>query len=451
MKIYQSEISAGLSDAISLGSLVYDTPILKSKDDAVVVASDGDTWESRLLYKFSAVLASTGWNGNDDVFLPSYMWEARHTPVDKMVNMHHDHNQIVGHMTSTRAALFDGTAIADDTEIPPDEFDIIVDAVLYRKTREEDKNEAMEQLISEIENGDWCVSMECRFDDFHYMVVAKDGTRGIIKRNESTAFLTKHLRAFGGAGLFQEYQIGRILANYSFSGKGLVKRPANKRSVILDVSKVETSEALEEGIVQANKLESNMKDELDKAVALAKELEHEVASLKTQLSSVVADNQDIRVELDATKAELEKSNVLLKERDAAIAKQTEEGKTLAEQLSVVRTELGAIQQEKKTVERISKLVSAGVSEDEAKKITNKWESVSDEQFADIVKLHTPKKTEDKHPATSDASQATDTDVEAVASAAEQSQAVPNPPATETPNGVAIASQWVADILKKGKK
>lgn len=452
MKIYQSELKAGLSDAISLASVVYDTQILKNPVPAdMSAASDNEDWDTRLLYRFSSVLASTGWNGNDDVFMPDYVWAARYTPVDKMVNMHHDHDMIVGHMTSVRAALFDGSAVDIAVAEYPEEFDIIVDAVLYRKTRIQEKNDEMETLIAEIENGDWCVSMECRFDDFHYMVIGKDGERGIITRNESTAFLTKHLRVYGGDGVFQDYKIGRVLADFSFSGKGLVKRPANKRSVILNVSKVDSSEALEESIVQANQLELNMKEELDKALAKATELEHEVKSLKDQLNAVVADNASIREDLSAAKLELDKSVAELKTRDAAIAKQTEDVKTLTEQLSVAQTELQAVQKERKLTERISKLVLAGVSEDEAKAITNKWESVSDEQFTDIVTLHKPAEKTPEHPAAADAEQATEKDADAVASASKDSQAPPNPPSEETDN-LSVAKAWVGDILnKKGKK
>ena len=60
----------------------------------------------------------------------------------------------------------------------------------------------------------------------------------IVPRNNETAFLTRHLRAYGGEGSYQEHQIGRLLRNITFSGKGFVNRPANPESIIFDKNKV---------------------------------------------------------------------------------------------------------------------------------------------------------------------------------------------------------------------
>jgi hypothetical protein len=62
----------------------------------------------------------------------------------------------------------------------------------------------------------------------------KVGETKIVKRNEASAFLTKHLRSYGGDGIYEDYKVGRLLRNLSFSGKGLVSKPANPRSVILE-------------------------------------------------------------------------------------------------------------------------------------------------------------------------------------------------------------------------
>ena len=46
----------------------------------------------------------------------------------------------------------------------------------------------------------------------------------IVARNDESAFLTKHLRAYGGTGEYEGYKIGRSLRDISFSGKGLVSK-----------------------------------------------------------------------------------------------------------------------------------------------------------------------------------------------------------------------------------
>ena len=76
--------------------------------------------------------------------------------------------------------------------------------------------------------------MECLFPDFDYALANENGETKIVKRDEESAFLTKHLRSYGGDGKYEDYKVGRLLRNLSFSGKGLVSKPANPRSVILE-------------------------------------------------------------------------------------------------------------------------------------------------------------------------------------------------------------------------
>ena len=89
----------------------------------------------------------------------------------------------------------------------------------------------MKNIIAEIEEGKWFVSMECLFPAFDYALQTSEGETKIIERNEASAFLTKHLRAYGGEGTYENYRIGRLLRNLAFSGKGLVSKPANPRSI----------------------------------------------------------------------------------------------------------------------------------------------------------------------------------------------------------------------------
>ena len=49
------------------------------------------------------------------------------------------------------------------------------------------------------------VSMECIFRGFDYAVQAPDGNKHIVARNEETAFLTRHLRSYGGTGEYQDH------------------------------------------------------------------------------------------------------------------------------------------------------------------------------------------------------------------------------------------------------
>ena len=147
----------------------------------------------------------------------------------------HNENDIIGHITGSYVVDRDGNPIDDDTQ--PDDFDIITEAVLYNSWTDPENRQRMNQIIAEIEEGKWFVSMECLFAGFDYALLDGSGNAKLLERNEGSAFLTKHLRAYGGNGEYEGYKIGRSLRQISFSGKGLVSKPANPRSVILDASK----------------------------------------------------------------------------------------------------------------------------------------------------------------------------------------------------------------------
>ena len=77
--------------------------------------------------------------------------------------------------------------------------------------------------------------MECFFKGFDYGLLDKStGTYKTLARNENTAYLTKYLRAYGGLGEHDNYKIGRVLRNITFSGKGYVEKPANPESIIFN-------------------------------------------------------------------------------------------------------------------------------------------------------------------------------------------------------------------------
>ena len=69
--------------------------------------------------------------------------------------------------------------------------------------------------------------MECYFKAFDYGLIDKTtGNYKVLARNDDTSYLTRHLRAYGGTGEHDNYKIGRVLRNITFSGKGFVDKPA---------------------------------------------------------------------------------------------------------------------------------------------------------------------------------------------------------------------------------
>ena len=227
IQVFESEVQDGLGSAIaSNNAIAYAVGIepAVSREERVSVAGKDDSD----LFPIRSIMVTTGKNLNDDVFLPDEVWAARHTPEDKPLNMEHTPSQIVGHITGNHVA--DDGMVRLTGEPLPTKFHVIADAVIYRhlQGRDAELRQTAASLIQGIENGEWSVSMECLFQSFDYML-----GDDLIERKESTAFLTKHLRAYGGLGTFDGKAIGRVLRSLSFSALGIVRNPANPQSVFL--------------------------------------------------------------------------------------------------------------------------------------------------------------------------------------------------------------------------
>lgn len=398
MKIYQQEILDGLSEAIhAQASVAYCAP-------AVLVHLDDDptrtSWENDFIRKIAAssnpnqidlyymksILVSTGWNKNDDVFDPKETWSARTTPEDKQFNFMHNENDIIGHITGCYVVDRNGNKIdASENSEAPSEFDIITEAVLYNSWINPDNRERMTKIISEIEEGKWFVSMECLFAGFNYAIVDKTGKSRVIARSEESSFLTKHLRAYGGTGEYEGYKIGRSLRDISFSGKGLVSKPANPRSIILDSSKA-FSVNEQYSIPTVSKGDFNMSDT---------NLEKQLESQSAELAASQEENKTVKAEMETVNKEFaEKVSVLetsLAEKDLALQTSAEKIASLEATLAEKEKELDSVsvamkdmQKKEKDRMRKEKLVMAGFEDAEANESLPLYDALSDEAFEAVV-------------------------------------------------------------------
>lgn len=175
-------------------------------------------------YEVNSILVSSNCNKNDDVFLPQEVWRSRSTPLNQPANLNHDSNTIVGHIVESYAI--------DDEKKKVEQFDgqpisLVTKSHIYKTIG--DKANA---LIEQVKSGKMFVSMECLFDDYDYLLV-KGGKKVLVKRNDTTRFLTSSLRAYGGRGIYEGYKVARVLRRFTFSGFGFVDTPANTHSVIL--------------------------------------------------------------------------------------------------------------------------------------------------------------------------------------------------------------------------
>jgi len=398
MKIYEAERRDGLADMLLSSNTVAYCGLAKSFDPSkeqkesmkIIASDDSENKDQMDLFYLESVLVSTGWNKNDDVFDPKETWAARATPEDKPFNFMHNEKDIIGHITGNSVVDFEGNAIAEDQD-PPSEFNILTTAVIYKEWSDIDQRQRIQKILAEIEEGKWFVSMECLFPNFDYALVDKSGATRVVPRNESSAFLTKHLRSYGGSGNYEDYKVGRLLRNLAFSGKGLVSKPANPRSVILEGNRFfDESEAQ---ILTISSTKENDMSDLDK----------QIDDLRAELAEAKTANEALKEKVVAEQqAEFEEKIQLLEakitEQSSSIAELTDSKEALAKSLTETQEALAAkekdakekmeklreMQKKEARMKREAQLQDLGLDAEEAEATLAEFEDADDATFDKVV-------------------------------------------------------------------
>ena len=419
MKIYQSEIDDGLRDQVlTNNTLAWDivaesfTPEINIKSSALekIIAENKDQID---LYYLRSILVTAGWNKNDDVFHPQELWDARDTPEDKPFNFMHDERDIIGHITGNTVVDVEGNEIASDESLP-DTFNILTTAVVYTEWSDPSQRERMRKIVAEIEEGKWFVSMECLFPDFDYALAREDGQTEVVTRDEASAFLTKHLRAYGGTGEYDNYRVGRLLRNLSFSGKGLVSKPANPNSVILDRTGSYGGENIsftkDKTLTISSIKEIKMSESYEKQVDdLRAELAEAKAANDALQEKVAAEQQaefDAKIAtFEATLAEKDEQisgfETQISEAEAKIAEQAEAIKNGEKDVEDKMKELREMKKKEAMMKRKAQLAEAGFDADEATATVEQFDTMDDDTFDQVVALmkkrgkHTPEHKEEE--------------------------------------------------------
>jgi len=408
-KIYDSEREAGLADLLSqTGSMAIITSPLKLNSDAnfakvlaflqknlasVQSVEELVGVEQEDLSLIVSVLASVGWNKNDDIFTPEELWKARGTAIHKPINDMHDSNTILGHMIESYAVDKSGNRL---TDMPDTDYDVEVAGVLYSGL--EELSERIGEILTKAQTNEIFVSMEAWFPTFGYgLIDPLTGTTHVIERTEATAFLTKHLRIYDGTGEYEGYRVGRVLQNFVFGGKGIVDKPANPESVIrvaaATSSNFENSnlETLSEGgVTSMTETEIQaMQEKLDKAEADVKSKDAEIAKLTEELTNAN--------ELVSKVEELTSTITEINEKlEALEGEKTESDKNLTEatdRAEKAETELAVIRKTGIAKNRLAKL-------SEVRDVENQEETLSDlidmddNEFERLLKYAGPVKAEE---------------------------------------------------------
>jgi len=336
---------------------------------------------------------------NDDVFDLEETWGAKDTPVDKQFNFGHDESDIIGHITGSVVLDEGGNEVENISNI--EKFDIATSAVLYNSWTTPELRDRMENLIAEIEEGKWFVSMECLFNNFDYALITPEGEKKVVSRDEASAFLTKHLRAYGGTGKYEGYTIGRLLRNIQFSGKGLVSNPANPRSVILnDVSPFASARAeviTNSNINMENKdMSEVLKEQIDELKAELAQANDAHDALKAEITQ--QKDEEFQSKTEAFEATVSEKDLAVTEAQAAVeaaeAKIAELEETIAkkdEELAAANEKIEAHEAEKKLFARKSLLLEAGLDNEEVEEAIERFAEASDEMFEEVVSLIANKK------------------------------------------------------------
>lgn len=414
MKIFKAEKRDGLVDAIRAGcSLAYVT-CLEPVDPAtslakkLVKALASEEHPENTLFPMRDVLVTTGWNLNTDVFDRGEIWAARYTPENHPLNFEHDEKRIIGHITTSQAVDADFNLLGDDLSVDelPEKFHIVNGSVIYRTWGDKEQETLIENTIAEIQKGEWYVSMECIFRGFDYAVVRPDGTKAIIPRNEDSAFLTKYLRHYGGAGVYKdvasgaEFKLGRVLRNITFNGKGLVRKPANPESVILNHVSAFVSSFADLGYIKAGaevtSTETPERNNMSDSNNDIKKLEDRVAELVKQNEALATqlkqkDGEAAKAEIDGLKAELktrdqkiETLETSMSELNKTVVDLTKRADDAEAAKKVADEELGRLKAEKVEKTRLDLLTGKGASAEKAAELVKKFARFTDEEFNDIV-------------------------------------------------------------------
>ena len=418
--LYKVEKEAGFSPKDLFGnSISYLVPLqdnptfnLKVVDGKIInlcktVASET---QDIILYPLKCILVSTAWNGNDDIFTGEELWAARHTSSHKPVNYEHAEDDIIGHMISSQTMSDDGKELPDDLTLDelPSKFHIIASSVLYKHWSDETRQKRMNKILDEIPENKWFVSVECIFPKFDYALRDDSGSQKIVSRNSETAFLTKCLRCYGGKGISPDgkSQVGRVIRNMTFSGKGITKKPANPESIIL--TKKYDLFFTSENLVYNNPInviglsESlNLKAKIKEVHTMdEKEFQKQLDVLKMENVKLQASLQETNVQ--GFKIKIDELTKIVAEKDAKVISTESLLKTAQEQLKAsqdkiieidkIRVELSEkftkMEADKKFAERLS-LVATKLKLDveKTKKLVDTLSILSDDAFASTVELH----------------------------------------------------------------
>jgi hypothetical protein len=166
------------------------------------------------------------------------MVKAHDTIDNKALDIEHEETQVVGHIYSSIFVDRAGEELSIESlkemstdELESKDIDVMIAGILYKSR--------FPELAQEVKDSKWKLSMETYFQDYD----VKIGNL-ILSRQEAEALglafdsdIGRMARVLRSGVEIAKGEIVRVLRTLLFSGCGLVKNPANPRSVILETAK----------------------------------------------------------------------------------------------------------------------------------------------------------------------------------------------------------------------
>jgi len=198
---------------------------------------------------------------------------------------------------------------------------------------------------------------------------------------------------YGGSGKYSNYRVGRLLRDLSFSGKGLVSKPANPHSVILDQENDFFEESKAEILENLNSLqEITMSDNHEKQIEdLQSELAEATASKEAQDQAVAEQHAEFESKIQSLEATVAEKEATIEELNASAAATAESLKVAEEAIAAKDAEmkekdeeLKAMKKKEAMLKRKAQLEEAGFDTESAEATVSDFADVDDETFEKIV-------------------------------------------------------------------
>lgn len=251
---------------------------------------------------FSGIFVSSGENLNKAFFLPSELVKSHKTIDNKALDIEHDETQIIGHIYSSSFVDSNGKKLdietlqgLDEDTLNKMDIDVMIAGIIYKSR--------FPEIAKQVKDNKWKLSMETYFQDYDIKV----GDLILSKKEAESLGLASDNVIGRVAKILQKGkeiakgEVARVLRDLLFCGCGLVKNPANPRSVILETANKSNTESQDEEIVvelnqEVSRTEQNDKEEVNND---KEEADMDATDIRTQTSPGLCVSYKKRI-IDAT-------------------------------------------------------------------------------------------------------------------------------------------------------